>query len=111
MVTPTILARDNSTNGWPFAFLTYDAERGFVPAAYTAGLEGGATSIAYVGENTVLTHDAHVYALVVDHRAKLVITNDVKISSISNGTPTYTPGASATVMVTKAFSFSLRKLM
>ena len=80
MVAPTILARDTSTNGWPFAFLTYDAERGFVPAAYTAGLEGGATSIAYVGENTVLTHDAHVYALVVDHRAKLVITNDVTLT-------------------------------
>ena len=80
MVAPTILARDTSTNGWPFAFLTYDVERGFVPAAYTAGLEGGATSIAYVGENTVLTHDAHVYALVVDHRAKLVITNDVTLT-------------------------------
>ena len=80
MVTPTILARDNSTNGWPFAFLTYDAERGFVPASYTTGLEGGATSIAYVGENTVLTNDAHVYALVVDHRARLVITNDVTLT-------------------------------
>ncbi len=80
MVTPTILARDNSTNGWPFAFLTYDAERGFVPAAYTTGLEGGATSIAYVGEDTVVTNDAHVYALVVDHRAKLVITNDVTLT-------------------------------
>ena len=80
MVTPTILARDNSTNGWPFAFLTYDADRGFVPAAYTAGLEGGSTSIAYVGENTVLTNDAHVYALVVDHRARLVITNGVTLT-------------------------------
>ena len=80
MVTPTILARDNSTNGWPFAFLTYDVERGFVPAAYTAGLEGGATSIAYVGEDTVLTNDTHVYALVVDHRAKLVVTNDVTLT-------------------------------
>ena len=80
MVTPTILARDNSTNGWPFAFLTYDADRGFVPAAYTAGLDGGATSIAYVGENTVLTNDAHVYALVVDHRARLVITNGVTLT-------------------------------
>ena len=80
MVTPTILARDNSTNGWPFAFLTYDAERGFVPATYTSGLEGGAASIAYVGEDTVLTNDTHVYALVVDHRAKLVITNDVTLT-------------------------------
>ena len=80
MVTPTILARDNSTNGWPFAFLTYDAERGFVPTSYTTGLEGGATSIAYVGENTVVTNDTHVYALVVDHRAKLVITNDVTLT-------------------------------
>ena len=80
MVTPTILVRDNSENGWPFAFLTYDAERGFVPASYTTGLEGGATSIAYVGENTVVTNDTHVYALVVDHRAKLVITNDVTLT-------------------------------
>lgn len=80
MVDGSIVARDMSAPSAPYHFLAYDAEKGFVPATYVEGLDGGPNSIARISEDTVLTKDAHVYALVVDNRAHLVISNGVTLT-------------------------------
>lgn len=80
MVDGSIVARDMSAPSAPYHFLSYDAEKGFVPAVYVEGLDGGPGSIAHVSEDTVVTNDVHVYALVVDNRAHLVISNGVTLT-------------------------------
>ena len=80
MVDASIVARDETADSKPYYFLAYDAEKGFVPATYTEGLEGGPTSIAHVTEDTVVTNDTHVYALVIDNRANLVVSNGVTLT-------------------------------
>lgn len=80
MVDGSIVARDVSSPSAPYHFLSYDAEKGFVPAKCVEGLDGGPTSIARISEDTVVTNDVHVYALVVDNRAHLVISNGVTLT-------------------------------
>jgi len=80
MVDATIVARDVNTESRPYHFLTYDPAAGFIPATYTEGLEGGATSIAHVTSDTVLDHDVTVLALVIDNRAKLQIASGVTLT-------------------------------
>ncbi len=80
MVDATIVARDVSSPSAPYHFLSYDVEKGFVPAKYVEGLDGGPNSIARISEDTIVTNDVHVYALVVDNRAHLVISNGVTLT-------------------------------
>ena len=46
--------------------LTYDAEKGFMPATLTPGLADGASDVAYVTDAQTLAADAHVGGLVVE---------------------------------------------
>ena len=80
MVDASIVARDETADSKPYYFLAYDAEKGFVPATYTEGLEGGPASIAHVTEDTVVTKDTHVHALVIENRANLVVSNGVTLT-------------------------------
>ena len=81
IVAPYIVSRDAATDIFKYGFLSYDAEKGFVPfTGYTEGLDGGATSVALVKTNYTLAADAHVHALRVDDRALVSIPSGVTLT-------------------------------
>ena len=81
IVAPYIVSRDAATDIFKYGFVSYDAEKGFVPFTdYTESLEGGATSVALGNTNYTLAADAHVHALRVDDRAAISIPADVTLT-------------------------------
>jgi len=74
MVEPSIVGCDLAGVNFPFHFLAYDGANGFVPATYTDGVNGGATSIADVTNNVTVADDTHVHALRMNDRKTLTIS-------------------------------------
>ena len=85
MVDASIVGCDLSGVNFPFHFLTYDSGNGFVPAAYTDGVNGGASSIADVTNNVTVADDKHVHALRMNDRRTLTISAG-KTLTVGDGT-------------------------
>ena len=79
IVDQRIVARDRSVSSAPFSLLSYDAEKGFVPAATTDGFDGGSDKIARISESCNLTESKEVLALVVDNSVSITNASDVTI--------------------------------
>ena len=79
IVDQRIVARDRSVASAPFSLLSYDADKGFVPAPVTDGFDGGADKIARISESCNLAKSKEVLALVVDNSASITNASDVTI--------------------------------
>ena len=79
IVDQRIVARDRSVASAPFSLLSYDADKGFVPAPVTDGFDGGADKIARISESCNLTESKEVLALVVDNSVSITNASDVTI--------------------------------
>ena len=81
-IDASVISRGAGAVGDAINFLVYDAAKGFVPAATNAFVEGQAAdgTVAVISEDTTVSQDTAVSALIVENGASLTIASGVTLT-------------------------------
>ena len=81
-IDASVISRGAGAAGDAINFLVYDVEKGFVPAATNAFVEGQTADgkVAVISEDTTVSQDTAVSALLVENGAELMIASGVTLT-------------------------------
>ena len=81
-IDASVISRGAGAVGDAINFLVYDAEKGFIPAVTNAFAEGQAAggTVAVISEDTTVSQDTAVSALIVENGAELTIASGVTLT-------------------------------
>ena len=81
-IDASVISRGAGAVGDAINFLVYDAEKGFIPAVTNAFVEGQAAdgTVAVISEDTTVSQDTAVSALIVENGASLTIASGVTLT-------------------------------
>ena len=81
-IDASVISRGAGATGDAINFLVYDAEKGFIPAVTNAFVEGQAAdgTVAVISEDTTVSQDTAVSALLVKNGAELTIASGVTLT-------------------------------
>ncbi len=81
-IDASVISRGAGATGDAINFLVYDAEKGFVPATTNAFVEGQTAdgTVAVISEDTTVSQDTAVSALLVENGAELTIASGVTLT-------------------------------
>ena len=81
-IDASVISRGAGAVGDAINFLVYDAEKGFIPAVTNAFVEGQTAdgTVAVISEDTTVSQDTAVSALIVENGAELTIASGVTLT-------------------------------